>query len=226
MPSLHQLVAAHQTLLLLDAASSRIQVGLLRSNGNSWAEMHGDAIEAVFSTTRLVLERAHLGISDVRGFAYCEGPGSMLGVRTTVVALRTWLLLASRPAYAYDSLMLLGSAEAERRGKGPFSVVSDARRDTWHLRKIDDSGQVGPLLRVPAAELPLGEWVEPEGFGAWSYRPRPATIVSYSVESLLASAGERDLFRPVNTPEPLALPAPEYRRWIGRPHSSASISHR
>src|SRR4051812_17470625 len=109
MPSLTQLLLAHRSLLVLDAASTRIQVGLLQANAPArWQAIDAEAGSALFNGTDAVLKAAGQQLSNVDAFAFCEGPGSMLGVRTVAMAIRTWQVLRARPAYAYQSLAVAG----------------------------------------------------------------------------------------------------------------------
>src|SRR3954469_18613927 len=98
MPSLRQLLRDHAPLLLIDAASTRIQVGLLDSaSGAKWAALDAEAGIAIFQA----VEQLAVDLSAVRAFVFCEGPGSILGVRTAAMAIRTWQMLSPRPAFAY-----------------------------------------------------------------------------------------------------------------------------
>src|SRR5262245_55737984 len=107
MASLAQLVASHKRVLLLDAASLHVTVGLCRTGESAiWSGAQSEAGHAVFWGTKEVLEKAHMRLDDVESFIFCEGPGSMLGTRTVAMALRTWQTLRVRPCYAYQSLTI------------------------------------------------------------------------------------------------------------------------
>ena len=87
MPSLRQILAAQAPLLVLDAASARIQAGLLAADGSGrWETSDDEAGIAVFRC----LEALGADLEAVRAFAFCSGPGSILVIRTDAKALRAW----------------------------------------------------------------------------------------------------------------------------------------
>src|ERR1700691_4097426 len=106
MVSLRQLLDAQAPLLLLDAAGSRVHVGFFPSQDPAvarWSATDGEAGVALFQGVGAP------GVAPiaVRAFAFCEAPGSILGIRTTAMAIRTWCAIGRRPAFAYDALSAL-----------------------------------------------------------------------------------------------------------------------
>src|SRR6267142_6499721 len=107
MPGLRQLAADHAPLLILDAASARVQVGVWRRDGTSdWQSSDEEAGIGVFRG----IEKLGVRVADVGAFVFCDGPGSILGIRTVAMALRTWVLLKPRPVFGYSSLALVAHA--------------------------------------------------------------------------------------------------------------------
>src|ERR1043165_7825223 len=140
MPSLRQLAAAHAPLLFLDAAARRVQVGLWDAKGaGRWETADDEAGVAVFRC----VEKLGFPLADAGAFVFSDGPGSILGVRTVAMALRTWTLLKPRPVFAYSSLALVAHA----LGRPDVGVIADARRDAWHHYQIGRG-----LRRVPGGE--------------------------------------------------------------------------
>src|SRR4051812_13913933 len=83
MPSFRHLLRNHTPLLLIDASSTRVQVGLLNTETSAnWITLDGEAGLAIFQA----VERLGVDLAAVRAFAFCEGPGSILGVRTAAMA--------------------------------------------------------------------------------------------------------------------------------------------
>src|SRR4051812_43704077 len=118
MPSLRQLAAAHAPLLFLDAASARIQVGVWEKAGEgAWRTSDEEAGIGIFRCL------AELGIRPdaVGAFIFSDGPGSILGVRTVAMAIRTWTLLKPRPVFAYSSLALV----AHGLNRAEDAVIAD-----------------------------------------------------------------------------------------------------
>lgn len=205
MPNLRQLLAAHAPVLLLDAASARLQVGWLAADGTGdWATSDEEAGSGIFRC----LERLGRPPGEAGALVYCDGPGSILGIRTTAMALRTWSVLQPRPMFAYHSLAVVAQA-LHRPGA---RIIADARRDAWHSRAC-----AGPLQRVPAAELG-GELLMPEGFRHWSPLPAGVTRVPYGLADLLPVVADEDLFRATTAPEAFLHEEPSYATWTPQIH--------
>jgi tRNA threonylcarbamoyladenosine biosynthesis protein TsaB len=207
MPSLSQLLADLTPLLLLDAASETIHAGLLTPNlPPRWSARREEAGVGLFRA----LEDLDADPASVRAFAFCEGPGSILGIRTAAMALRTWSVLCPRPCFAYSSLALAAAA-LDRPGVG---LIADARRGRWHHHTLG-----GPWRRVPAADL-TGELAMPEGFRHWSPLPPGTRPAPYDLPRLftLPAVMAADLFRPIAAPDAFLHEEPDYAAWTPRVH--------
>jgi tRNA threonylcarbamoyladenosine biosynthesis protein TsaB len=215
MPSLRQLLAEHPTLLLIDTASARVQVVLWTAGEAQTPRLRVSDTEAstgLFACVDAVLAEAGRRIADVGAFIFCEGPGSVLGIRTAAVALRAWRVIqpAGAATYSYQSLDLVARAV----NRPEVNVIADARRDTWHVMQLGQS-----LRRVPAAELG-GELLMPEHFRHWTALPSALTTTSYDVATLLASLPDADLFRPSAEPDAFMHDAPDYVTWTPQVHQA------
>jgi tRNA threonylcarbamoyladenosine biosynthesis protein TsaB len=213
----------HHQVLVLDASSQSIQVGLVRASGPAlWRSTPDEAGRGIFASVAGILTEASLSLHQVDAFIFCEGPGSMLGTRTVAMAVRTWQTLKARPAYAYQSLALAGAFEWHRHGPRAFTVIADARRDTWHCQSISADGRLLPLRRIPAAELPADERVTPDHFRAWSTPPHPTAVCAYDLEPMFSALTATDLFHLADAPDAFQHEAPEYKRWPAQIHSIAT----
>jgi len=212
MPSLRHLLAEHPTLLLIDAASTRVQVGLWHKGSESWQIEEAEAGTAVFSCTEKLLTASNLTIANLNAYVFCEGPGSVLGIRTSAVALRTWGVLNPASSYAYQSLTLAAHALA----KPEVNVIADARRDSWHVQRLGET-----LRRVPTAEL-AGECVMPEGFRHWTPLPANLGRTSYDLSALLARPAllDADLFHPSAEPDAFMHEEPSFVTWTPQVHQA------
>ncbi|MDB6169342.1 MAG: hypothetical protein JWM88_2206 [Verrucomicrobia bacterium] len=205
MPTLRQLLAAHAPLLVIDAASAKVQVGWLeRGGGTRWAASQKESGVGVFES----LQQLGVQPGDAGAFVFCDGPGSILGVRTVAMAIRTWTVLSPRPAFAYHSLALVFAGLARPTAK----IIADARRDSWHCFSAD-----GKLRRVAAAEL-AGPLVMPEGFRHWTPAPPGLESVPYQVEGLLARSGDAEIFRETAAPDAFLHEEPSYVTWTPQVH--------
>jgi tRNA threonylcarbamoyladenosine biosynthesis protein TsaB len=224
MISLTQIAARHGCLLVLDAASRRAQVGLLRRQDTPvWRQSEDDAGKGLFAGVEQCLRETGLGVEAIEAFAFCDGPGSMLGVRTAAMAIRTWQALAARPAYHYSSLALLATNLA-RSNPGDFSVIADARREEWHVLPVRH-GIAGTAARVPRAELAASTETLflPSALRSWSPPPRAASDCAYDLAALFEAEADAPLFAPTDAPDGFQSAPTSYRKWSAQVHSLDSI---
>lgn len=210
MPSLCELLTAHAPLLLIDAASTHVQVGWLCGSGNDrWQTSDEEAGVAVFGC----IEKLAVRIEDAGAFVFCDGPGSVLGIRTVAMALRTWGLFKPVPVFAYTSLALV----AHSLGRDDVGVIADARRESWHHFQIRRG-----LRRVAASDVSNGSaaLVMPEGFRHWSALPANVTRVPYSVAPRLRQTANNDLFFATNEPDAFLHEEPSYVTWTPQIHQA------
>ena len=223
MPSLTQLLAQHGCLLVLDAASLQVQTGLLRAGQPAiWRSATTETGTGLFAGVDECLREASVDLAAIDAFVFCEGPGSMLGLRTVAMAVRTWQTISARPgpAYRYQSLHLLAYELAHSGAALPAAVIADARRDSWHCVTIAADRSVGPLQRLPTAALPAPPtslW-QPHSFRAWAEPPRASLDCPYVVSALLAAHADRDLFSATDAPDAYQATAPAYKKWSAQVH--------
>lgn len=205
MPSLRQILAAHAPLLVIDAASTHIQVGWFAANGATrWASSDEEAAVGVFRC----VESLGQNPGEARAIVFCEGPGSVLGIRTAAMAVRTWCALAPRPAFAYQSLALVAAA----LGRRDIAVIADARRDSWHHFVLG-----GALRRIPASEL-AGELVMPEHFRTWSPLPSRVQRVPYLLDEIWPRVIDAELLHQADAPDAFLHEEPSYATWAPQVH--------
>lgn len=205
MSSLRQLHATHGSLLVIDAASARIQVGWLPAGQPArWAGSDEESGVGVFQC----LDQLGTAPTEAGAFVYCDGPGSVLGVRTVAMALRAWRVVSPRPVFAYHSLALVARA----LNRADATIIADARRESWLCTSLTSS-----LRRVPTAEL-AGNLILPEGFRTWSTLPANVTRTPYVLADLLPQVADRDLFRATDAPDAFLHEEPSYATWTPQIH--------
>lgn len=227
MASLAQLIATHGRILVLDAASAIVQVGLLRSDAAPiWQSSTEESGQSLFTRAQACLSAAGLALREVQAFVYCEGPGSMLGVRTAAMAIRTWQSEIPRPAYRYQSLTLAAHYAWSLKNGLPFAAIADARREMWHCQSVEADGRLSALQRLPPAGLPAVILLTPENFRTWSALPASVSTCSYDLQKLFFAAPHQDYFLPTDAPDVFQHEAPDYKKWSAQTHSAATAPSR
>lgn len=217
MQSLRGILARHPITLLIDSASTSIHVGLLRADADPlWARSDEEAGVGVFIGTERVLSHVGVSLDAINAFIFCEGPGSVLGIRTAAVSIRTWHVLSPRPLFTYRSLDLVTTFQLLRR-EGPFTVIADARRDSWHAVTADGRGPISGLRRVKANEL-TAPLLMPDTFRYWSPLPVGVERVQYDLPVMLQALPDEPLFRETTAPDAFLHEEPSYVTWTPQVH--------
>jgi tRNA threonylcarbamoyladenosine biosynthesis protein TsaB len=214
-------------VLLIDSASTRIQVGLWRLDCDPlWCESDQEAGIAIFACAARVLAQARIEIAGIGALVFCEGPGSILGIRTAAMALRVWSVAAGHalPAFAYRSLELV-AVDLQRSGApAPFAVVADARRDSWHWVDGPAASPAGKLRRVLPQELLAfpGTIYTPAGFRAWARLPRPISAVDYTLPGLWLRERAAGLLEAAPQPDAFLHEESSYVTWTPQIHRAGT----
>ena len=205
-------------LVLDGSARVGVRVGVLR-DGRWVGEGVADegALEAIFACAETALRSADLALADVRSFAVCVGPGSILGIRVAALATRTWSTLEPRPILVWESLASVAQAALAAGQARPFVVALESRLKRWNTLVVAAEGALG----APAELEP--EQLQALGLPIVTSADHAATLFKgvqvvphpwASLPALFATAG---LLRPEAKPEALN-PAAAYATWDGERH--------
>lgn len=206
-----------QPCLVIDgSAREGVRVGVL-VDGRWLAEstVAAGALEATTDLAAQVLKKAHLKFIDIKSYAVCIGPGSMLGIRLSAMAVRTWATLYQRPIYVWESLRLLAEHALEQGVKVPFAVINESRLKRWNYMAVKSADSFDAPVELEVEE------VNAKGL---------PLVVSHSL-NLFSKAKVMDdiwshlpkLFQKKDSlklePKPDALnPAADYAVWSGERH--------
>jgi tRNA threonylcarbamoyladenosine biosynthesis protein TsaB len=211
-------------LLLTDCSAPGVRAGILGDSGwMAYQQKDGETGSVLFETVKQLLFECRLSLQDIRSFAYCEGPGSTLGIRINAMALRTWNQLTEipRPIYAYRSL---GAAAVLRKQNDPgaeiFAVLSDLRKDFWNGLKVDSNKAPGTIGTVTAKELE--SWPGQRFFIQQRIHspglPKGAAPLDYHLESMPAAKAFPELLRPVDQPTVFQTTQTTFKQWTPSRH--------
>ncbi len=210
--------------LLLDASASKVQVGLLQ--GEVWLafrELEEEAINSIFDGTSACLKEAKMPLEDVAGFLFCEGPGSILGIRLAAMAINGW---RSQPAHRQASLFSFRSLEAavalfKHMGEPmPFHIVSEYRQDRWHLVSVNEDGERIDITLVDTTDLSKLQgsvYCLPRRKNA----PVPPVFIhtrDYSLFELPRVLNSANLLHKIDKPEIYLPEKPVYVKWDAKRH--------
>ena len=148
-------MSAPEPCLVLDgSARAGVRVGVL--SGGRWVGQGlspDGALEGLFDCVEVALAEAKLKLGDIRSFALCVGPGSVLGIRIAALAVRSWSALEPRPIFIWESLAGIARSALTVGEQGPFLVAVESRLKRWHALEVSADGSLGAPFEAEAAQL-------------------------------------------------------------------------
>jgi tRNA threonylcarbamoyladenosine biosynthesis protein TsaB len=207
--------------LLVDASGPLVQTALWADgHWESWRASRDEAGKSIFTGVESILKE-HGSLDHWQGILFCEGPGSMLGIRIAAMAIRGWQGLAARPlpVFGYNSLLLLARILLARNVQPPFHILSDARRARWNLLSVSAAGEISSPRRVEKEELPAlqGRFFRMEETVRNS-PPVTAEMISYDLHEYAHLFLDEGLLRCSDSPEVFVQEAPDYKKWTAQRH--------
>ncbi len=148
-------MSAPEPCLVLDgSARAGVRAGVL--SGGRWVGQGvstDGALEGLFGCVEAAMADAKLKLGDIRSFALCVGPGSVLGIRIAALAVRSWSALEPRPIFVWESLASLARSALVAGEKGPFLVAAESRLKRWHALEVSADGSLGTPFEAEASQL-------------------------------------------------------------------------
>jgi len=209
-----------QRMLAIDTSSRRACVGLFDEKGGlSYRTSEEEASLSLFPLIKRLIKEFDWQLSDINSIAFCQGPGSMLGIRTAIMGIRAWQgakLIEGKQIYSFSSLAI--GAELVRHSypsEKTFLVITDARRNSWNALKAEGSS-MGPVKIIENAALekktvPLFTFNE---FPTWTRTQAKINLLSYRPESVLSSPRFPQLLEENPDANPMDLRSMEFTKWI------------
>lgn len=207
-------------MLVVDTSSRRVCVGLFDEKGTlSYKTSEEDASLSLFPLIKSLLAEFDWQLSQINTIAFCQGPGSMLGIRTAIMGIRTWQgagLIDNKPIYSFSSLRI--GAELVRgssSSKDSFLVITDARRNSWNALRVDgqstQSIQILENAAIEAESTPLYSFKE---FPTWTRSKANIKLLPYRPENVFSLSQFPYLLVENANANPMDLRSMEFAKWI------------
>lgn len=172
--------------LVIDGSGGSVFAGVLDARDRWLGQSHqeGAPLENLFPVVEATLQKAGVRLGDLSGFLYCEGPGSVLGLRLCAMAIETWTRLfpASAQLHAYNSLRLCAlTLLRDSPGLEDALIIADWKKGAWNAMRIRN-GTAGPAEVIDDAALaawsgPLFHLPQRKG---WQSPPAGAQTIEYA----------------------------------------------
>lgn len=209
-----------QRMLVIDSSSRRVCVGLFDEKGIlSCRTSEEDASLSLFPLIKSLLAEFDWQLSQINSIAFCEGPGSMLGIRTAIMGIRTWQgagLLDDTPIYSFSSLLIgVELVRASSGSEDSFLVITDARRKSWNALRVESKStepiQIIENAAIEAEKVPLFSFNE---FPTWTRSQTEIILLPYRPEDIFASPQFPKLLAENQGANPMDLRSMEFAKWI------------
>ncbi len=184
-----------------------------------------DPSKTLFKLTDELLKSAGLSLFDLGAIIFCSGPGSMLGARTSCMAIRSWKGIgveAANNVFEYNSLRL-GACLVESASGLPESglIVTDARRSSWNALDFpaypDSSIQIVGNEQLEKAGSAILSFEE---FPTWTKTEASITKISYSPAQTFANEAFLAIIKQVPEAVPLVIRQNEFKKWDAKIHAA------
>lgn len=213
--------------LVIDGSGSSVFTGVLGSD-SKWigvTEQAGAPLEELFHSVESTLAAAQLTLADIRSYIYCEGPGSVLGLRLCAMAMETWSRLYPESAsfYSYNSLQLTAYAlKTEQQDVENALIVSDWKKGAWNAIRIDQ-GKIAEAEVIDDEQLnnwdaPLYHLPQRKG---WQAPPEKAVTLSSNPSSLSQVWQTNGLLRKTEGVELYSTGINTFQKWTPTRHRAA-----
>ena len=217
--------------LVLDASSAQIQCGIRGSD--KWMALNcreGETLESLFPLVETTLSEAGIDkLSALRSIAFCSGPGSILGLRLSAMAIETWCALHPQlreQLYTFSSLEALALQVRATHGLESFHILTDFRRGHFNHLAVTNTSFQSPAL------LPVGDAARLDGpvFYCAQRRvrnpvPEHATVVTMSIRELF-DFPECGILHPSLRADVTVPENPEFAKWEAARHRAPGTESR
>lgn len=126
-----------ETTLIIDACGERVKMSLAK-NGEQIFETVSDR-QAIESAAQCALALP-LELREIRAYAICTGPGSMLGTRFASAFASTIAKLSDAEIFEWDAMLAAAHAIADGGEAAEFSLVAPSRRGFANIVNFANGG--------------------------------------------------------------------------------------
>ncbi|MFP4203962.1 MAG: hypothetical protein ACLFS4_06475 [Opitutales bacterium] len=210
--------------LLIDGSAADVFAGVPDGSGSRLVGQPGGqpALEGLFPAVERALNAATVELGMIRGFIYCQGPGSVLGLRLCAMAVETWrrTVPGDVPCFGYDSLQLTAALLLnDQSAPSDALLVSDWKRGAWNAVRIEGGcRRPTETLEDPVLKQYKGPIFHLPQRKGWQPPPENAIPLSYEPERLPEVMRIPGILNRTQGVELHASAAPAFRKWQPERH--------
>lgn len=212
--------------LVLDASCLTTRVALFH-DGKLLKQLESEthAMESLLTSVQQLVRQQNIAIKTIRGFIYCMGPGSILGIRLSIMAIKTWCAIhqcSKSRVLSFNSLAMAALATSEKLAsdESEFAVISEWKKDHWngvesnnlkHISQIE----VWDRKKTESYQKPL--FLLPQR-KQWTQNLENIPPVSYDLSLLNCLNVRMKVLQPMNDWEIYTPEVKDYVKWSKNRH--------
>ena len=209
---------------VIDGSGSTFFAGILNGQDQWLAKIErpGAPLEELFPAVEAALNEAGLDLSAVSSYLYCEGPGSVLGLRLCAMAIETWTRLYPQSAnlYKYNSLQLSAlSLVNSNPTLQDALIVSDWKKGAWNAIYMQ-SGKVSSNIVIDDEKMAAWQgalYHLPQRKG-WQSPPSNAQTLAYDPSQIDKLRHQPALLQATETVELYSSGINTFQKWTPTRH--------
>lgn len=212
--------------LVIDASSETMQAGLWQAG--EWLAFYESKeapLESFFTAVDNLFTETAKDFKDIDRIVFCEGPGSILGMRIVAIALQAWRIFFKEAAISVVSYNAMEWAASVVKEKNPlnasFYTITPSRNLCWN---VYDALQ-HKLMELSVQELKALQASQPESpFFLIKQRKTainlPFAVIDfdYNLHNHPTSFLKIELFTPRQDLDAISVNSPVFQKWDGKRH--------
>lgn len=212
--------------LALDASCLTTRVALFH-NGKLLKQLDSqtNAMESLLTSVQLLIHQQNLTIQTIQGFIYCMGPGSILGIRLSIMAIKTWCAIHKNSKFcvlSFNSLAMAALATSENlvSDESEFAVISEWKKDHWNGVEVNALKQISQIevwdrKKTESYQNPL--FLLPQR-KQWTQNLKNIISVSYDLSLLNCPEVRMKVLQPMKNWEIYTPEVKDYVKWSQNRH--------
>ncbi len=124
--------------LVADSISDCIRMGIYKGDSKLFSvEKKGMALENFFGILSEVCTGANVKLADIKEFIFCEGTGSVLGIRTASVCFFSIAYITKAKVFSYK-IFDIARYISLKQGLAPCQIICDSKKGFYNILDLSN----------------------------------------------------------------------------------------
>ncbi|MFI3291289.1 MAG: hypothetical protein R3Y46_05340 [Opitutales bacterium] len=203
--------------LIADSISDCIKIGIYKGNEKLFSvEKQGMALENFFDLLSEACSKANVEIGEIQELIFCEGTGSVLGIRCASVSFFSIANLSGAKVFTYN-IFDIARYLCFKKNVEKAQIICDSKKGFYNLLELDSSKNTNPL------ELSYEDFEKIKGENIFYLKQRAKQVVkeeftelSYTIDDIFDAINSNEktfLVEAIEVKDALLLSKREFVKW-------------